>query len=224
MAISAGQRFGRLEAIEPTPARLRRSVVWRFRCDCGEEIERPNSDVVHGNTGSCGCLGAELSGKRLAIQNVARTIHGHMRRGAKRSPTRISWEMMWNRCTKPKHKAYKDYGAKGITICDRWKSFANFLEDMNERPAGTTLDRFPNGAGNYEPTNCRWATPVEQGNNLKSNRPITFEGRTQNIKQWAAELGMSHQAINYRLSAGWTLKETFTRSVDHGNGWHRGVR
>jgi hypothetical protein len=127
------------------------------------------------------------------------------------------------RCLKPSHKAYKDYGAKGIKICERWMKFENFLADMGERPEGTTLDR-KNGTKGYEPGNCRWATPTEQTNNLKTNRKITYDSRTQNIKEWAAELGCSHQAIAYRLNEGWSVEEAFTIPFDHGNGWYRGKR
>jgi hypothetical protein len=96
--------------------------------------------------------------------------HGGAGRGRK---TRAyhSWDAMIQRCTNPKTKAFKDYGGRGITICERWQhSFKNFLADMGEPPVGQTLDRFPDNDGNYEPTNCRWATRKQQNNNQRPRR------------------------------------------------------
>jgi hypothetical protein len=135
----------------------------------------------------------------------------------------ITWEVMRQRCHDPKHPAYKDYGARGIAVCERWNTFANFLADMGERPDGTTIDR-KDGTKGYEPGNCRWATPSEQANNTRTNVAITCRGRTQNLKQWAKELGISHQVIRYRLAAGWSLEDTFNTPLDHRNAWHRGTR
>lgn len=87
--------------------------------------------------------------------------HGHSLKSGS-SPTYNSWRSMKTRCLNPNHSSYRDYGGKGIRVCDRWLVFANFLEDMGERPEGMTLDRWPDGKGNYEPGNCRWATLSQQ--------------------------------------------------------------
>lgn len=91
------------------------------------------------------------------------------RRGVYLTPTRNSWIAMWDRCERPGAASYKDYGGRGITVCERWTSFDNFLADMGTRPAGTTLDRI-NNDGSYEPGNCRWATPKEQRANQRPRR------------------------------------------------------
>lgn len=213
-----GQRFGRLEALRSTPQRLRNAVVWVFRCDCGAEVERPSGEVVCGRVQSCGCLRREQKSVQLAALNIKRSIHGHRRRGSMRSPTLISWENMHHRCRRPGHKSYKKYGGAGISICERWFMFANFLADMGERPKGTTLDRI-DGTKGYEPANCRWATPKEQTNNLRTNRKVTLNGRTMNLKQWAEELGVSHQTLRHRLAAGWTHDQIINMPVNQGNGW-----
>ena len=104
---------------------------------------------------------------------TGRATHGHTR-GRTISPTMMSWLAMRNRCYNPTNEKYPSYGAIGVTVCERWRiSFGAFLEDMGERPAGTTIDRYPNKGGHYEPANCRWATPKQQA----ENRVRSFNGR-----------------------------------------------
>lgn len=97
--------------------------------------------------------------------------HGHMV-GHKPSPTYVCWASMIERCTNPNHPSHTVYGGAGISVCDRWRTFANFLADMGERPAGLTLDRYPNRSGNYEPGNVRWASRRDQARNTKRCRPV----------------------------------------------------
>lgn len=135
----------------------------------------------------------------LAARNRASAKHGQTG-----TPTFKSWDAMRQRCLNPRCKDYANYGGRGITICDRWlASFAAFLDDMGERPLGQTLGRLDNN-GNYEPSNCRWETPVEQNSNRRSTRTVTANGRTQTIAQWARELGTSRQTIRHRIEAGWS--------------------
>lgn len=99
-----------------------------------------------------------------------RLNHGHTR-GRSASPTYLTWSAMLNRCTNPKQRSFAKYGARGITVCDRWRAFECFLADMGERPAGMTIDRIDGSLG-YEPGNCRWATPSQQSRNRKTTRPV----------------------------------------------------
>lgn len=104
-----------------------------------------------------------------------RTTHGHTR-GRERSPTYRSWACMKTRCTNPRTPKFHLHGGRGVTVCERWASFENFLQDMGERPSlAHSLDRFPNPNGNYEPSNCRWATSSEQSRNRKTCRPVIRE-------------------------------------------------
>lgn len=93
--------------------------------------------------------------------------HGH---SGRKNPTYYSWQAMRRRCLYSKERGYPSYGGKGITVCERWDKFENFLKDMGERPEGTTIDRYPNRNGNYEPSNCRWATPTQQGRNRDATK------------------------------------------------------
>lgn len=108
---------------------------------------------------------------------------------------------MKQRCTNPKASSFARYGGSGVVYSVRWAKFKNFLEDMGVRPDRTTLDRWPNSRGNYEPGNCRWATASEQANNRKSNVFLTVDGRSQTIAQWANELGISQMTVARRMKA-----------------------
>src|SRR5207248_5613032 len=127
------------------------------------------------------------------------------------SRTYSSWEHMFARCLDPEHKSWHNYGGRGIRVCERWYRFAHFLADMGERPEGKSLDRFPDNDGNYEPGNCRWATPKEQGNNRRTNRWITFRGRRQTLKAWAAELGLPPITLRRRFRAGQSVEAALTK-------------
>lgn len=133
--------------------------------------------------------------------------HGHSCRGGTTTTYR-SWRQMLSRCYYAKNDpSFQDYGGRGITVCDRWRDFRNFLTDMGDRPEGFTLDRFPNVNGNYEPGNCRWATMKQQAVNRRSNRLITFNGETKALQTWAEERGLHHRTLWNRLARGWGLDD-----------------
>ena len=149
------RRFGKLLVRKY----FRQKTKWLCLCDCGVEIYVTSGNLREGKTKSCGCL---------------QPHHGHAPRNGKTSPTYVSWYCMIQRCTNKNLVQFDDYGGRGIAVCARWKDFRNFLADMGDRPAGKSLDRFPNNDGNYEPNNCRWATSSEQNKNrrkLKGKEP-----------------------------------------------------
>ena len=114
-----------------------------------------------------------------------------------------TWIYMRQRCLNPNNNAWKDYGGRGITICDRWDSFANFLADMGERPAGTSLDRIDN-EGNYEPDNVKWSTPAEQAHNTRTNLRVTAFGETKVAGEWVRDprCAVSSTSLRRRLKSG----------------------
>lgn len=159
------------------------------RCKCGKESWRPEIDLTR-RAVSCSCLKAERNRK----QN---TTHG-----MSSSKTYLAWRMMTARCYLKTNKSYKDYGGRGITVCDRWRySFLSFVEDMGVSPSGLSIDRINNN-GNYEPGNCRWADQKTQQNNKRSNRLIVHNGQVKTVTQWAEEVGISTGRIHGRLKAG----------------------
>ena len=130
---------------------------------------------------------------------MAKTTHGMTK-----TPEYDAWKQMKQRCFNPNHKAYSDYGGRGITIYDRWLNFENFLADMGSRPtAKHSLDRIDNNA-DYSSENCRWATKTEQDNNKRTNHLITIGNETKTMTQWAKKMGYGEQLIYNRLRRGWS--------------------
>lgn len=139
--------------------------------------------------------------------------HGHCKNG-KLSPTYSSWTAMWARCIYPSAINWKKYGGRGIKVHPRWEKFENFLADMGERPAGKTLDRFPNRDGNYEPGNCRWATREEQQRNRDDNRMITHAGETLSLVEWAKRVGIHPETISGRIDhLGWSVEDALSKKA-----------
>jgi len=131
------------------------------------------------------------------------------------------WNAMLQRCTNPKQVSYERYGARGIKVCERWiHSFDNFLSDMGEMPPGRSIDRIDTN-GNYEPSNCRWATIKEQNRNMRTNRNVSFNGITMTLGAWAERIKIKGQTLKYRLD-NWPLQEALTtpaHTIKHCNGY-----
>ena len=180
--VSTGQVFGRLTVLElvrqpPSPSQVRLGKsgarAARCQCECGKETVSRIYDLVRGNIQSCGCLRDDL------LRERSRT-HGYGARDrTKRHPLYGLWLNMKNRCENTKALEYRNYGGRGIRVCERWQSsFENFLADIGERPPGTSLDRI-NNDGNYEPGNVRWATRREQSLNRRAYKHMTSILRVQ---------------------------------------------
>jgi len=187
-----GKKFGKLIVVEKY-GHKEKHILWLCQCDCGNKVVILGYSLRSGDTKSCGCL---------QIERV--TTHGHNKRN-KRSLTYSSWAGMIQRCTNPNNISYKNYGGRSppITVCDRWDkskggSFANFLEDMGNRPKGKSLDKINNNK-NYCKLNCKWSTPKQQNRNRRDNRLYTFNNKTQCIKDWAKKYKMPVSSLRYRI-------------------------
>lgn len=179
-----GQRFGHWLVLEKAvkPGKLKdASAVWLCKCDCGNTRIVSGRNLRSGISKSCGC-----------------TIRKHGGNGTK---LYLVWGDMKTRCNNPKSVPYKDYGARGITVCPEWRnSFENFRNwaFANGYQEGLTLDRIDND-GPYSPENCRWTTMKEQCNNRRSNHFLTYNGETHTLSQWAELRGMSLATLRERL-------------------------
>lgn len=156
-----GGKFGRLTVISFNHKDDNYRNYWTCICDCGEKRIVQDSALKNGKSESCGCLSREV-----ATKTMSDTFKTH---GLSKTPTYHTWKRMRQRCSNRSNKKYYRYGGRGITVCKRWNKYENFLEDMGERPGDDlSLDRIDND-GNYEPSNCRWATQKVQQNNRGNN-------------------------------------------------------
>lgn len=129
-----------------------------------------------------------------------------------RAQLRRVWWHMLDRCEDPTHPNYPKYGARGIRVCDRWRVFDQFLQDMGPRPEGTWLERIDND-GPYSPENCRWATPAEQQRNTRRNVRLTFQGETLTVTDWAKRLGCTKFVLHQRIRRGWPVERVLGAPV-----------
>jgi len=198
----AGRKFNFLTVLEQAGRSPSGGVMWLCLCDCGEQTRARGCDVSSGRIVSCGCYG------RRARREAA-TTHGKSG-----TPEYFVWNSMRMRCEYPRTPEYPNYGGRGITVCDRWRDFVNFFEDMGECPPGHSLDRI-NNDGNYEPGNCRWATAFEQNRNKRGNAMYTHEGITLCLTDWARRSGFSDsKVIQRRLRRGWSFAQAISTPVD----------
>lgn len=221
-----GHRFGKLTVIRRSTQQTNGRYLWICDCDCGKRVIKR----VVKTTKSCGCtvkewghkLGTnpEIRARALATQKK-KWVGVRKEDRQSESIEYRTWKRMKTRCYWTSSKDYKDYGARGIIICDRWKhSFANFLGDMGLRPEGKySIDRIDNN-GNYEPSNCRWATDIEQASNRRGTRPITVFGiQYPTFNAACAALNIPRCRAYNRVQRGWSLEEAFVSEKQ--NKWSR---
>lgn len=185
----AGQRFGKLTALEEvlTLPKLAAGYTWRCLCDCGKGHLAPRNYLVHGKATSCGCT------RRKAAKPQIRTTGSEF--GPNGRNLYLAWERMRSRC-----RIDPLYVGR-VSVCKRWDSFSLFAEDMGASYLpGLSLDRFPDNNGNYEPGNCRWTDAKSQARNTRRNHLVTFRGETKCLAEWAGELGIHPETLRRKLT------------------------
>jgi hypothetical protein len=165
----AGKRFGKLLVKERATSRSKSVVHWLCVCDCGNQSIVASQNLKNQTTKSCGCF------KRLVASSQNKT------HGLTNSPTYKVWSSMRTRCLNPKATNYEYYGARGVTICERWSKFENFIADMGVRPQGMTIDRINVNQG-YSPENCRWASRKQQSQNRRKLKLINEDALLEFLK------------------------------------------
>lgn len=196
LVIASGTRFGRWVVVGEA-AHRGRARTFSVVCECGATGRVALTDLRSGQSRSCGCLNREVA--RIASRRHGETVNGKM------SAEYRTWRGIWRRCTDTTFIGYRDYGGRGISVCERWALFANFLADMGRRPSRNhSIDRIDNDA-DYGPDNCRWATRSEQGRNKRSNRLLEARGRTLPLAAWCEETGLKPDTITERIRRGWSV-------------------
>ena len=195
----ANSRFGRLVVKSRVFREGSKSAYWLCVCDCGNETEVDGCALRDGSTRSCGCLAKDL----LITHGKTKSIEYR------------TWANIKARCYNKNNTCFKNYGGRGIAVCNRWKnSFEKFLSDMGQRPSPEhSIDRIDND-GNYEPSNCRWATRTEQANNCRSNTFYELDGESLTLAQWGKKLNINDGTLRNRVyKYGWSIKRALAKVV-----------
>lgn len=184
--IASGFRSGKLVAVRPTTANEKE---WVCVCDCGGEKVVLACALRGQEVKSCGC------------------IPGRRRHNGKGTRTYLIWKHMRGRCGNPKNKAWKNYGGRGIRVCQKWEIFDNFLRDMGDAPPGQTIER-DDVNGDYTPQNCKWANRTTQARNKRSNFLVEFRGEIKTLAEWAEMSPVSQQLVRTRyVRYGWSFEK-----------------
>ena len=196
-----GQRFGKLMVLSLFRTTVPPRETWAIcLCECGQTRNVRVADLKNRHTRSCGCY------KRESV-----TTHGQS--GFGKTQVYRAWRSMRERCLNPRIKHFRNYGGRGITVCERWNSFELFFTDIGHPPSKKhSLDRIDNN-GPYCPENVRWATKSQQMNNRRNSRYLTHNGITETISEWSRIIKLTRQVICYRLENGWSTAEALTTAV-----------
>lgn len=201
----AGQKFGRLTVIEHLGSSNDNQALWLCKCDCGNEKIVKGHNLIKGNTKSCGCLKNEMSRERLKKHGKSRTRLYDI------------WIAIKQRCYNPKNDRYKSYGGRGITVCDEWLNDFQAFYDWamtNGYKDDLTIDRIDVN-GNYEPSNCRWITNLQQQQNKRNSFIVEYKGRKITISQLARENNIKPNVLYGRIKNGWSIEKAVTTPVRH---------
>lgn len=198
-----GQRFGRLTVLGYAGKSKNRLIVYLCRCVCGKETKVDGLSLRRGHSRSCGCLNSDDKRSRVGKLNAC------YKHGMVGHSTYRSWHGLMQRCTNPKNPKFPRYGGRAIIVCERWKTFVNFLADMGPAPAGHTIERI-NVNGNYEKSNCCWLPAPEQSRNKTNHRWLSLNGVTMPLFAWCKKLVLKSCTIEMRLKRGWSVERALT--------------
>lgn len=193
-----GKRFGRLSVVSMAVTKKGTHKKWNCVCDCGNEAIVRGTSLTQSITSSCGCFRSERGKKML-------TKHGNYNH-----PLYQTWVHMIDRCENPNSEGdAKMYKNRGISVCERWHEFENFVSDMGERPVDMSLDRIDND-GNYEPSNCKWSTPKEQANNRTTSVFVIHDGVEMTIANLCEAVGIEYGKFHHQYR---TLGKSVSASI-----------
>lgn len=198
-----GQKYGRLTVIERAGSNIHKKALWKCRCDCGREVVVIGSNLLNGNTNSCGCYKSDMTSERMQTHGQSQTRLYHI------------WKNMRQRCGNPRKPDYQYYGGRGIKIDKRWDDYNEFEKWAlaNGYTDELTIDRI-NVDGNYTPENCRWVSMTEQARNMSRNRMLEYNGEKHCIAEWGEILGISPKVLGLRINAyHWSIERTLTTPV-----------
>ena len=194
-----GKRFGKLLVLGFSHAD-RGYTYWKCKCDCGNEIVIRGAYLTSKTkpTRSCGCLV-----KETAANNLPK--HKCITHNMSKTKFYDVWNSMIMRCTNPNSKSYKRYGERGIKVCERWRTFQNFYDDMFEDyKDGLSIDRI-NNDGNYEPSNCKWRSKKQQANNTRGNHLLTYKNKEYTLMEASEKFKVPYSALKRRIYKGWSI-------------------
>lgn len=196
-----GVRFGNLVVLCDVESNSRHRKV-KCVCDCGNEKDFFISNIKRGYTSSCGCLHKEVISESSSTHKMSK------------SKTYSTWLNMKARCSNENNPNFSNYGGRGIKVCDRWiNSFENFISDMGERPRGLTIDRIDVN-GNYEPSNCRWASDKQQARNKRNTYIVEFNGVIKPLIEHCNDVGIEYKTVFKRISqSGYSIDKALTKKV-----------
>lgn len=212
-----GEKFGRLNVVRFAGKRINSLGYpvwfWECKCDCGNMVFARGTSIACGESKSCGCFQRDDASR-------VHTIHG-----LSNSPEYKTWTAIRDRCFNPNTEFWRYYGGRGVKVCDRWMDFENFFADMGVRPSSKHSIERRNTNGDYEPSNCCWATWVDQSRNRRSNRIITFNGQQKCLAEWSEITGIKTDTIASRIRNGWSPELALTRPAQkRSKPVHRGAR
>lgn len=199
-----GERFGRLLVVARAKNTKDGGAQWVCRCDCGTEKVNTRKNLIKGRVQSCGCLRRETS-RVVGLQSAT---HGQSRSSEYRT-----WRGAIDRCHNSRSVNWKNYGARGIAVCQRWRDgFENFWADMGPKHSPRhSLDRIDVN-GNYEPSNCRWADWDTQGNNRRTNHVVTIDGVQMTLAEAIRVKGQKSSRVRQRLAMGWDVERALNEA------------